>query len=191
MRTRIQVAAATSAVVMAASMVVGAPSAGAAERSAACAAIDGLYIANSRTAIALNTGAEEGLLAAGETVSVVTERVSGPGTDAQLFLQDTGYVTGPIGSTLTLTALQPASRVTGLSVEPSSNPSDAVFLNWWFACSPVSPGTPTPSVPAWVQAYGRASADAACEAGWDASWQAWAEPVTGGWVCTRSVPSLG
>jgi hypothetical protein len=46
-------------------------------------------------------------------------------------------------------------------------------------------------IPAWVQAYARGGADAACESGWDASWQSWAEPVTGGWVCTRSIPSLG
>jgi hypothetical protein len=63
-----------------------------------------------------------------------------------------------------------------------------------FACAPasqaVSPGAVS-SIPAWVQAYGRASADAKCQDGWDASWQAWAEPVTGGWVCTRSIPSLG
>lgn len=45
-------------------------------------------------------------------------------------------------------------------------------------------------IPAWVQAYGR-DKDGTCEDGWDASWQSWAEPVTGGWVCTRSIPSLG
>lgn len=49
----------------------------------------------------------------------------------------------------------------------------------------------TPSIPEWVQAYGRRSADATCESGWGASWQPWAVPVTGGWVCTRSIPSLG
>jgi hypothetical protein len=42
-----------------------------------------------------------------------------------------------------------------------------------------------------VQAYGRFGADATCDDGWNASWQEWAVPVTGGWVCTRSVPSLG
>lgn len=47
------------------------------------------------------------------------------------------------------------------------------------------------AIPAWVQAYGRASADDKCIHGWAASWQSWAEPVTGGWVCTRSIPSLG
>ena len=54
--------------------------------------------------------------------------------------------------------------------------------------------TPTPSVsgiPAWVQAYGRSGADATCEEGWAPSWQEWVQPVTGGWVCTRTIPALG
>jgi hypothetical protein len=46
-------------------------------------------------------------------------------------------------------------------------------------------------IPAWVQAYGRFGKDAPCIEGWSASWQSWAEPVTGGWACTRSIPSLG
>jgi hypothetical protein len=46
-------------------------------------------------------------------------------------------------------------------------------------------------IPAWVQAYGRPDADATCDAGWDPSWQEWAVPATGGWVCTRAIPSLG
>ena len=46
-------------------------------------------------------------------------------------------------------------------------------------------------IPAWLQSYGRAGSGAACEAGWAPSWQEWAVPVTGGWVCTRSIPSLG
>ena len=48
--------------------------------------------------------------------------------------------------------------------------------------------TPTPQ---WIQAYGRFGADAECADGWDAAWQEWAQPITGGWVCTRTVPSLG
>ena len=50
--------------------------------------------------------------------------------------------------------------------------------------------TPAPA-PAWVQSYGRFGADAPCLEGWGPSWQAWAEPITGGWVCTRSIPSFG
>lgn len=46
-------------------------------------------------------------------------------------------------------------------------------------------------IPAWVQAYGRSGPDATCEDGWNPSWQSWAEPVTGGWVCTRSIPVYG
>ena len=59
------------------------------------------------------------------------------------------------------------------------------------AAAPAPSGTTSLAVPAWVQAYGRDDADASCEDGWSPSWQAWAEPVTGGWVCTRSIPSRG
>jgi hypothetical protein len=52
-------------------------------------------------------------------------------------------------------------------------------------------GPASPVVPAWLQAYGRGGEAAACATGWSPSWQQWAVPVTGGWVCTRSVPSLG
>jgi hypothetical protein len=53
------------------------------------------------------------------------------------------------------------------------------------------PSATVAAIPAWVQAYGRASSDATCLGGWSPSWQGWAVPVTGGWVCTRSIPSLG
>ncbi len=56
----------------------------------------------------------------------------------------------------------------------------------------VTIGDPTSSgIPDWVQAYGRFGKDAACRDGWNPSWQPWAELITGGWVCTRSLPSLG
>jgi hypothetical protein len=58
-----------------------------------------------------------------------------------------------------------------------------------FQCGLAPAPSPAP-IPTWVQAYGRVQ-DAACETGWDASWQEWAVPVTGGWVCPRSIPSLG
>jgi hypothetical protein len=53
-----------------------------------------------------------------------------------------------------------------------------------------TPAASTP-IPAWVQAYGIFHHDDACQTGWGNSWQKWAEPVTGGWVCTRTIPSLG
>lgn len=54
-----------------------------------------------------------------------------------------------------------------------------------------SPVAAPPVIPAWVQAYGRANKEAGCAENWNASWQEWAQPSTGGWVCTRSIPSLG
>ncbi len=51
-------------------------------------------------------------------------------------------------------------------------------------------GSGTP-VPEWVQGYGRGSASDACRDGWSASWALWPNDGTGGWVCTRTVPSLG
>jgi hypothetical protein len=61
------------------------------------------------------------------------------------------------------------------------------FEIYWAGPRTVAANAP---IPAWVQAYGRAK-DAICEDGWSPSWESWAEPVTGGWVCTRSIPSLG
>jgi len=48
-----------------------------------------------------------------------------------------------------------------------------------------------PPIPAWVQAYARAGADAPCIEGWDPSWDLWPNDGTGGFVCQRSIPSLG
>ncbi len=46
-------------------------------------------------------------------------------------------------------------------------------------------------IPPWVQGYGRGSAADACNDGWTASWEQWPHSGTGGWVCTREIPSLG
>jgi hypothetical protein len=54
-----------------------------------------------------------------------------------------------------------------------------------------APGNDAPPIPPWVQGYGRASAQAACDDGWLASWEQWPHGGSGGWVCTRSIPSLG
>jgi hypothetical protein len=48
-----------------------------------------------------------------------------------------------------------------------------------------------PAIPLWLQAHGRWGASAECESGWAPSWQSWAEPITGGWVCARSIPAYG
>jgi hypothetical protein len=46
-------------------------------------------------------------------------------------------------------------------------------------------------IPPWVQGYGRGGAADACNDGWVASWEQWPHGGTGGWVCTREIPSLG
>ena len=58
---------------------------------------------------------------------------------------------------------------------------------------PVAPCTTVSAspIPAWVQAYGRASADATCLEGWNPSWDLWPNDGKGGFVCQRSIPSLG
>jgi hypothetical protein len=82
---------------------------------------------------------------------------------------------------------------------PSDVRSSTVSTTYHVTINDGPAGSPVPAtcggdasaIPAWVQAYGRASAEAGCADGWSPSWQEWAEPVTGGWVCTRSVPSVG
>jgi len=84
-------------------------------------------------------------------------------------------------------------------VKFTSQPTETLTVTW--TCS-----RPAAPIPAWVQAYGRASADDDCPAGYNPewaggpsadvvayskSWQRWMNDGTGGWVCTRSVPSLG
>lgn len=67
----------------------------------------------------------------------------------------------------------------------------------WFAINmpassaAVAPTADAPPIPSWVQAYGIFHRDDACLTGWTNSWQKWAEPITGGWVCGRTIPSLG
>ncbi len=46
-------------------------------------------------------------------------------------------------------------------------------------------------IPDWVQGYGRGAATDACSAGWSPSWEMWMNGGKGGFVCTRSIPSLG
>ena len=122
-------------------------------------------------------------------------------------------ISGSIGDTFTVTASNAvcfaASTPSGVvsSSVPSANPGSSTTVTlvaagstvfqWqqngngiYFAVTVAGAEAPAP-IPAWVQAYGRFGADAKCADGWSPSWQSWAESVTGGWVCDRSIPSLG
>ena len=57
-------------------------------------------------------------------------------------------------------------------------------------CIGTCPATEKP-IPPWVQSYGRGSAGESCKEGWNASWEKWPNGNTGGYVCTRIIPSLG
>jgi hypothetical protein len=57
-------------------------------------------------------------------------------------------------------------------------------------CGDALPAEEFAAIPDWVQGYGRAVTDS-CRAGWAASWEMWMNGGTGGYVCTRSIPSLG
>jgi hypothetical protein len=101
--------------------------------------------------------------------------------------------TGPGITRATLTASDPALVGTAATFRNIDDTQTVTVRSVTAPASDTPSGTASdvPPIPAWVQAYGRASADATCLDGWAASWQSWAEPVTGGWVCTRSIPSLG
>lgn len=100
-----------------------------------------------------------------------------------------------INAVVTLTLAGPGS--TQFTAQSPSYPGSGgrltidVTVTGTPAPSPDASDELAPAIPAWVQAFGRTSADATCPDGWAASWQEWAQPVTGGWVCTRTVPTLG
>jgi hypothetical protein len=166
-------------------MVVDAP-ASAATKSPGCNWVDetSAIFANTYTATTIGAYA----IYAGETITMtVTSMTSG--TSLGLRVNGATVATGTLaGGAVSYTF--PSD--TTISQYGSQN---AATWSGSFTCSaapdPVSPGVSPPPIPAWVQAYGRFGAKATCDAGWEPSWQAWAEPITGGWVCARSIPSLG
>lgn len=121
---------------------------------------------------------------ASSTAGVVTWSAGGPADPASV-----------INALVTLTLAEPGS--TQFTAQSPGYPGSGgrltidVTVTGAPAPDPDASDEPAPVIPAWVQAFGRASADATCPDGWAASWQEWAQPVTGGWVCTRTVPALG
>jgi hypothetical protein len=102
--------------------------------------------------------------------------------------------TGPGLTRVTLTASDPTLLGTVATFVDDFDATQTVTIRSVTVAAPDTPSDTTADaapIPAWVQAYGRPSADASCLDGWNPSWESWAEPVTGGWVCTRSIPSLG
>ena len=190
MRAKVLAAMATVAVVTTAG-VTAAPAVWAAERSNACTNLDGLL--TDAEVESLTMGDDPGFIE-GEVLTFSFTPVAGDVTLIEMqMLNDLSDPSTPfttVASTTsvpgTITYSIPARLAAPayVSIRVVVTGGVAALTT---ACSP-APG-PVPA-PAWVQAYGRGEA-APCDAGWNASWQEWAVPVTGGWVCTRSVPSLG
>jgi hypothetical protein len=99
-------------------------------------------------------------------------------------IDDDGDVTFPSAGTYTLVLTTNDSENTGLGYWSLTGPG-TTSINSSSAAVADNP------IPPWVQAYGVHTSDATCEDGWKNSWQDWALGVTGGWVCTREIPSLG
>lgn len=59
------------------------------------------------------------------------------------------------------------------------------------AMAPGSAARAADDGPQWLQAYGRAAADARCAPEWEPSWAEWPNAGAGGFVCVRSIPADG
>lgn len=183
-----------AATVAATVMVAGIGVAGASPASAVsvgCSYADGVS-ASGRSSVSLPSRA----YSAGETITVTWSNL------------ELDYLTVvlqvPVGTTVnsrvgpgSVSYTFPADVTTSVGSSLSREFDRDRIGDFVFACTEPAPAPPGPVVvdaspiPAWVQASGRASQDANCPTGWSPSWQKWAEPVTGGWVCTRTIPSLG
>lgn len=187
-------------------MVAGLGIAGATPASSAiaytCASINGL------TAVVTNEPAgsadySAGVdFAAGDTLTATWSDITGTPRGSSLYVPTFRQVATVFESSSTYTL---SYTVTAADVETDfwapefrtdisgSVGSATITITCGNPSSPSSSAPPivAPPIPAWVQAYGIFRQDDACEAGWTNSWQKWAEPITGGWVCTRAIPSLG
>ena len=194
---RLAVSGATAALVIAAGIAV-APTSAAAELSSACAYLNGTLIDAEVGESGLIVGDDPGF-AAGDVLTLRLALVAGSVTSVDLRMLDPDLVADNAPDpfvTVASTSTVPGSIVYVIPPDRAvpEYVSMEIIVNGPGVVSVTSDcrsTTPAAVIPDWQQAYGRASSDAACQAGWAASWQAWAVPVTGGWVCTRSIPSLG
>lgn len=87
--------------------------------------------------------------------------------------------------TYTFAADRTASVYAAVDTKPTPTATSFVVT-----CTPAA-SQAAPAIPDWIQAYGIFRQFEPCLDGWTNSWHEWAVPITGGWVCTRTIPSLG
>jgi hypothetical protein len=117
----------------------------------------------------------------GDTFSVTVTPDSGT-SSATLYRRKVPVASGMMPGILSYTFAKSESVSMAVALATGTGTFD-------YACTPA--GVPTPDPLPWVQAYGIFHQDDTCAVGWNPSWQEWAMAITGGWVCTRTIPSLG
>ncbi len=179
--------------IAAAGLVLGLGLAGASPASAAAGVVDN----GNGTATVDLTGLIQGtaIVICAPSVAVVDCRSTNPGFANVLYYRigDTGVVVIEVGLHVSgddVPAGLPAGRYT-IGLDESTGDSQVGGLQDVRIGPPSASIVDAHPIPAWVQAYGRLGEDDSCLNGWGPSWQPWAEEITGGRVCTRSIPSLG
>ena len=189
MRVRAFMSGAAAVALAAGAMAAGAGPVAAAELSEACSEFD-VWDGYAEISDDYTAGGDGGFIA-GEVLTIGV-RVAG-GTVSEVVLEVP--VLSPVASLTTfpgsLVFAIPAALAGGDFWGYRIDTVGAGVIEVDPSCAAAPESRNGDPIPAWVQAYGRVGGDAACLDGWDPSWQEWAEPVTGGWVCTRSIPSLG
>jgi hypothetical protein len=160
--------------------------ASAAERSAACAWLDGHVTEKIRTDVIDLSGF--GGLKTGETVTVTgLQRPAGVVETVGLAIVGQSSTSGPIGAQLTLTTTARADELRAYTVvDPSIQ-----YVDFVWGCDPATGGATATPIPDWIQGYARASADEVCIEGWSPSWDQWPNGGTGGYTCGRAIRAFG
>jgi hypothetical protein len=126
--------------------------------------------------------------AVGDPLSVTWSNIEGAATDSWLQVPTNRTVDlGDATETLSYTI---PTEYAGTQQITAKLFGDVTSARITITCG-VTSTTASSGIPPWVQAYGIFHQDDACLTGWKNSWQRWAELITGGWVCTRTIPSLG
>jgi hypothetical protein len=121
---------------------------------------------------------------AGDVLRITATPTSGGTLSLQVPETDEkASATAPAGVPTTVSYTFPTDQTTKFYTQVNSFAQTA----WTITCTRPAPAP----IPDWLQAYGIFRQLDPCREGWSNSWHEWALPITGGWVCTRTIPSLG
>lgn len=179
----------TAVCLTAGTVVAQSSAAGAVPVASGCANLDGRHVewgAASTVTDAFDVGSA---FAAGDVTTVAVTVASGSGTaELRVPYGSSAIAAGPVPGTVSGSVAGGTADGLGRVVVTLGSPSAGALD---YTCTPAREAGGTAPIPDWVQAYGIFHPGDPCATGWTNSWNAWAEPITGGWVCTRTVPSVG